>query len=85
MFVKYVLSVLFFCFLVPGVVFAATKFPIGGVAVMHSNCTETDYAAASNSDTARGTALHSAASALVAGDVMYLTSGVFNMGDNGIQ
>jgi hypothetical protein len=64
---------------------AAPNFPYGGVAVMHQNCTETDYPSASNTDVARGTALNNAVLALANGDVMYLTAGTFDIGTNTID
>lgn len=58
---------------------AEPSFPYGGVAVMHqSGCSETDYAAASDSDTARGTALTNAVAAAVDGDTLYASSGTFD-------
>ncbi len=81
---KYILTVLLFCLVVPGTVFASGIFPNGGVSIMHSNCTETDYASASNSDISRGTALKNAVTASVAGDTLYLSASTFDIGNAGI-
>ncbi len=57
-----------------------TPMPNGGVAVMHSSgCTETDYPAADDTDIDRGNALLSAVASAVNGDVLYLTSGTFDL------
>jgi hypothetical protein len=81
---KYILAVLLFCLIVPSVASASFNFTNGGVAIMHSNCSETDYIAASNSDIARGTVLRQAVAAAVAGDTLYLSANTFDIGNAGI-
>jgi hypothetical protein len=81
---KYILSVLLVLLFIPSVIFAAVSLPNGGVVITHSNCTQTEYSAVTNSDISRGTTLKNAVAAAVSGDALYLTAGNFDVGTSSI-
>lgn len=59
--------------------------PNGEVIVIHANGTYTLYPAASNTDASRGTALVNATTTILNKDIVYLSVGTFDIGNNSID
>ncbi len=68
-----------------------SDLPNGGVTVKHADChedaygSETDYGASANTDAARGAALTAALAAAQNCDAIFLSTGTFDLGANGVD